>query len=193
MSIILAGSQNKDVKVLSHCYKISSFVLFLMISILLPTSASNALAQEQKQALGELKIEGHYISELVLCRKDGHIETFTTPNEELNEILKLPLGEYRIQEVRLRGGYYYDSRRTSLYNKSNWVTITESNPAVLKVGAPLKQTVKIKRQGPILVFNYELVGMGGETYTGTSSRNKRPAFMVYRGDKEVAAGKFEFG
>jgi hypothetical protein len=62
-----------------HGHKINSFVLFLTILIFLPKSASHALAQEQKQALGELKIEGHYISELVLCRKDGHIETFTTP------------------------------------------------------------------------------------------------------------------
>ena len=178
---------------LSHYHKINTFVLFLMIAILLPKSGSHALAQEQKQALGELKIEGHYISELVLCRKDGHIEKFTTPNEELNEIIKLPVGEYRLQEIRLRGGYSYSSQRTSLYTKSNWVTVTESKPVVFEVGAPLKQTVKIERQGSILVFNYELTGIGGETYTGASSRSKRPTFRVFKGDKEVAAGEFEFG
>lgn len=173
--------------------KVNSCALFLMIAILLPKSDSNALAQEQKQSLGELKIEGHYIYELVLCRKDGHIETFTTPNEELNEILKLPIGKYRLQEVRLRGGYSHSSRRTSLYNKSNWVTVTEGKPVVFKVGAPLKQTVKVERQGAILMFNYELTGMGGETYTWAGSRSKRPTFRIFKGDKEVATGEFEFG
>jgi hypothetical protein len=63
---------------------------------------------------------------------------------------------------------------------------------VFKVGAPLKQTVKTQRQGRILVLNYELLGIGGEIYTD-SNRNKPPTFTVYKGDKEIASDKFEFG
>jgi hypothetical protein len=63
---------------------------------------------------------------------------------------------------------------------------------MLKVGAPLKQTVRVQRQGGILVLNYELLGVGGEKYTGPD-RSKPPTFTVYKGDKEIASDKFEFG
>jgi len=41
-------------------------------------------------------------------------------------------------------------------------------------------------------MNYELLGVGGEQYTG-GNRSEPPTFTVYRGDKEVASDKFEFG
>jgi hypothetical protein len=52
--------------------------------------------------------------------------------------------------------------------------------------------VKAKRQGGILVLNYELLGVGGEKYTGPDM-SKPPTFTVYKGDKEIASDKFEFG
>lgn len=135
---------------------------------------------------GELRLEGTQIELLVLQGKDGPIQRYDHPRETI----RLPVGEYRLQDVRLKGGYNYSSRGTSTYN---WVTVTEDKPTAFKVGAPLKQTVKIERQGPILVLNYELTGTGGETYTSASNRSKRPTFTVLKGDKEVGAGEFEFG
>jgi hypothetical protein len=169
---------------LSHDHKINTFILFLMIATLLPKSASHALAQEQKQALGELKIEGEHIEKLVLCRKDGRTEQFDDPENTI----KLAVGEYRLQDVRLEGGYTSNNSRTS---KINWITVTEKEPAVYKVGAPLKQTVKIERQGPILKLNYELTGVGGETYG--SMRSAQPTFTVFKGEKKVDTDEFEFG
>jgi hypothetical protein len=63
---------------------------------------------------------------------------------------------------------------------------------VLKLGAPLAQTVKVQRQGSVLVLNYELLGSGGEKYSG-SNRSKPPTFTIYKGDKEIASDKFEYG
>ena len=71
------------------------------------------------------------------------------------------------------------------------MTVAGDEPAVFKVGAPLKQTVKIERAGPILELNYELTGVGGESYAIT--RGKRPRFTVFTSEKEVASGQFEFG
>jgi hypothetical protein len=167
-----------------HDHKFNLFVLLLMIAILLPKSASNALAQEQKQALGKLRIEGVHIERLVLCRKDGRTEQLNEPNETI----KLAAGEYRLQDISLKGGYTCNSLRTSTYD---WITVTENEPAVLKVGAPLKQTVKIARRGYTLVLDYNLAGVGGETYG--SSKSNRPVFTVFRGEKKVATGEFEFG
>lgn len=163
-------------------HKFNLFVLFLMNTTLLPMSASGA--STQKQALGELKIEGKHIERLVLCRNSGLTEQFNEPNE----VIKLAVGKYRLQEVRLKGGLTCNS----LYNLTNdWLIITENETVVLKIGAPLRQTVKIERQGPILKLNYNLTGVGGENYASTKSA--QPSFTIFKGNKKVAAGKFEFG
>jgi len=141
-------------------------------------------ADRQGSALGELKLQGKYIERLVLRRKDGRTERFDRPAETI----KLPAGEYRLQEAHLKGGYTCRSSRTS----GDWVTVAEDKPAVLKVGPPLKQTVRAQRRGRILALNYQLLGVGGEMYT-SANRNKPPTFTVYKGDKEIASDKFEFG
>lgn len=72
------------------------------------------------------------------------------------------------------------------------MTIPKDEPAVFRVGAPLKQIVKVQRQGRGLVLNYELVGVGGEIYAA-GDRDKVPTFTVYRGEEEIASDQFEFG
>jgi len=164
----------------------SRFVsLSLSIVILLSAGVPPIRAQEQDSALGELKLQGKYIERLVLRRKDGRTERFDRPAETI----RLPAGEYRLQEARLKSGYTCRIMRVS---RGDWVTVAEDKPALLKVGAPLRQTVKAQRRGRVLVLNYELLGIGGEKYTGRD-RSKPPTFTVYKGDKEIASDKFEFG
>jgi hypothetical protein len=159
-----------------------TILLFLGIGVCLCEAQE---AMEQNSALGELKLQGKYINYLVLRRKDGRTERFNRPEETI----KLPAGEYRLQEVRLEGGY---TCRLLSVSGRDWVTVDEDKPAVFKVGAPFKQTVRVQRQGGILVLNYELLGVGGEKYTG-GDRSKPPTFSVYKRDKEIASDKFEFG
>ncbi len=68
----------------------------------------------------------------------------------------------------------------------------KDNPAVLKVGAPLKQSVRAQRRKNLLFLNYELLGVGGHNYV-QAQRGTPPQFAIYRGDKKIASGKFEFG
>jgi len=171
--------------VLSHYHKINMFVLFLMIATLLPKSGSHALAQEQKQALGKLKIEGEHIERLVLRREDGREERFDKPRETI----QLPEGKYHLLESHLDGGYVCFQGAGP---QSKWITIAENEPAELKVGAPLKQTIEVKRQGKILNLDYRLLGIGGEAYT-MADRSNPPGFKVYKGDKEIASGRFTYG
>lgn len=159
-----------------------TILLFLGIGVCLCEAQE---ANKQNSALGELKLQGKYINYLVLRRKDGHSEKFNRPTETI----EMPVGEYRLQEVRLKGGY---TCRPLSVSGPDWVTVAEDKPAVFKVGAPLKQTVRVQRQGGILVLNYELLGVDGEKYTG-GDRSKPPTFTVYKGDKEIASDKFEFG
>jgi len=159
--------------------KFITILLFLGIGVCLCDAQE---ADKQSSALGEIKLQGKYIERLVLRRKDGHIERFDQPAETI----KLPVGEY-LPEAYLKGGY-----SCRFLSRDRRVTVAENKPVVLKVGAPLKQTVKAQRRGRILVLNYELLGVGGEMYT-SANRTKPPTFTVYRGDKEIASGKFEFG
>jgi hypothetical protein len=162
--------------------KTGLIIPFMIASFFWNSGASCCLAGQQ--VMGELKLEGQHVERLTLRRKDGQTEQFNEPAGTI----KLAVGEYRLQDVRLKGGFTYNIHSASTYN---WVTVTEGKPAILKVGAPLKQTVKIERQGPILSLDYYLTGVGGETYG--SMRSKRPVFTVFKGDKEVTTGEFEFG
>ncbi len=141
-------------------------------------------AQDGKPAMGELRLEGEYIERLALRRNDGHTEILNNPDETV----ELPVGQYLVQDVRLKGGF---TRQT--IQKSNRVTISEDETALLRVGAPLKQTISVRRRGSILELTYGLFGADGNTYALSANRNKRPTFTIYKGDREIAAGEFEFG
>ncbi len=166
--------------------KLRFVISFATVLLLLHVGTNLSEAQDQSSVLGELKLEGKSIVRLILRREDDNErEEFRRPEQ----IIKLPTGEYSVQEVHLEGGYIcYASRGP----KRHLVSVTSDEPATLKIGAPLKQTVKVNRQGRHLVMNYELLGVGGGKYTGGNS-GEPPTFTVYRGDKEIASDKFEFG
>ena len=160
----------------------------LLITILLLWITGVCLCQAQEankqpSTMGELKIEGKYIERLVLRPKNGRTQRMEHPAETI----KLPVGEYSLMEIHLIDGY-----SCRLLSSDRKVTVVEDKPAVLTFGAPLTQTVKVKRQGTVLVLSYELLGGGGEIYT-SSDRSKPPTFTIYKGDKEIASDKFEFG
>lgn len=142
-------------------------------------------ARDQKSTLGELRLEGKHIERMALRRNDGHMEVFNNPGETV----KLPAGQYLLQDIRLKGGY---TRQTTM-RRNNRVVISEGEPALLKVGGPLKQTISVRRQGSILQLAYSLTGVGGETYAAVRNAGKRPAFAIYKGEKKIGAGEFEFG
>ncbi|MHC4395689.1 MAG: hypothetical protein ACYS1A_08540 [Planctomycetota bacterium] len=142
-------------------------------------------APESDLSLGQVRIEGKYIERLVL-QGDGESKRFDQPEENIS----LAPGEYRLWEVHLEDRYVCYAYGREGYGDS--ITVDEEKPAVLKVGAPLKQRIKVRRQGDILVLSYELVGLGGESYS-SRDRTKPPTFAVYKGDKKIGSGSFEYG
>jgi hypothetical protein len=158
--------------------------LFLSILVLLNTGICLSQVQEEGPATGELKLEGKHIQKLVFQYKGRKTENFDNPGESI----KLPAGEYQLREVHLEGGYVSRLRIAP----GKWKTVDKDKPTVLKVGAPLKQTVRAKRRTNLLVLNYELLGVGGGHYV-RAQRDKPPQFAIYSGDKKIASGKFEFG
>jgi hypothetical protein len=137
----------------------------------------------QTSAQGELKLEGKCIKQLTLELRGGKNVKFDQPAESI----KVAAGRYRLWQIQLESGY-----ACRIWSDANWVEVGEDKPAVLKAGAPLKQTVKVERQGRVLTLDYQLSGIGGEKYTA-SDRSKPPTFTIYQGDKKIASGTFEYG
>ncbi|MCP4257449.1 MAG: hypothetical protein GY774_07960 [Planctomycetes bacterium] len=159
-------------------------ITFLWMTAVCPCQAQEA--DKQDPTIGEIKLEGKSINRLILQREDNNEkEEFRRPEQTI----KLPAGKYRLHEAHLEGGYVCYASRDS---KRIMANVTSDEPAILKIGAPLKQIIKVNRQGRNLVMNYELLGVGGEKYTGGNSGEK-PTFTIYKKDKEIASGKFEYG
>ena len=134
---------------------------------------------------GELKLDGKYIKQLTLEREGGNKVKFDQPGESI----KVAAGKYRLREVQLESGY---ACQEWMVPDQNWIDVGEDKPAVLKVGAPLKQIVTAEREGRVLSLDYKLLGIGGEEYVNSDS-NKPPTFTVYKGGKRIASGEFEYG
>jgi len=161
--------------------KFGSMIPFVFASVFCNFGASNCLAGDQ--ALGELKLEGEYVEHFVLSRKDGYTETFNNPEKTI----RLPAGEYLLQDVRLKGGYIRNRMGGFVP-----VTVREGEQEILKVGAPLVPTVRVHRRGRFLILSYDLLGVGGDAYTN-GDRSKPPSFAIYSGDKKIASDTFEYG
>lgn len=168
---------------------------------------------EQQPALGELRITGRFIERLVLTRGPYAVVLVQPAGS-----VKVPVGSYNLPSVWLKQGReeaYFDSvpksgRRTVPDDKvggvrpisgvaeaGKVVVVDEQKPAVLAMGGPLTNSISVTRHGRDLKFTYRLIGAGGGDYKlweyWRTKRDWPPQFAVYRGDKQIASGKFEFG
>lgn len=135
---------------------------------------------------GELHIEGEHITRLVLKTHDGRSETLDLPGKSVT----LPEGAYTVTNVEVAGGYCSAPRSNP---QAERVTIRHDQPATLKIGGPLKPTVQAVRRGRVLVLNFQITGIGGESYQSPRSNDRKPSFAVYQGKRKIASGQFEYG
>lgn len=162
--------------------------MVLSMGVLLICIAGLSFAQDDAQTTpqnGQLKIKGYGIVQLVLVDKDNQRHEFKSPGE----VISLPPGEYRPEIVSLQGGF---SCGTYSFADDKCFKIEPGRTAELNMGAPLTPAIKVTRKGKILTLGYELRGIGGGEYTD-AGRENAPGFVVYKGDKQVGSGKFEFG
>ena len=160
-----------------------SFVA-LIASILTFGHVPAMVAHGGQAEVGQLRIEGQGIEQLVLRDEKGSDRTFDQPGSTLS----LPPGEYQVHSISLQGGHFALSH---LIPGGLRTVVVPEAPATLKIGAPLRQVVRVERQGPVMVLHYELIGQGGESYAINRSQvPQRPAFTIYRGDHKVALGRF---
>ena len=134
---------------------------------------------QPQSPLAQLEIQGQFIKKLVLQNEKNESVSIENPGEKI----ELPPGKYRIINVITNGYNSYGDL---------WIEVESDKENVLKVGGPLYQYVTATRQGKIIRLDYSLRGQGGESYTSLM-RNKPPQFAVFQGDKQIAAGSFEYG
>lgn len=132
---------------------------------------------------GRLKIEGGHVESLILRNTNT---SDTIDFQEPFEAKQVPIGEYRLQSVKVKGGYSLGA--------GNYVTVTveKDKTSIFEIGAPFKHAIEVQRQGKVLVLTYKLIGLAGENYISSTLGNP-PGFSIIKGNKEIALGKFEYG
>jgi hypothetical protein len=140
---------------------------------------------EQTPSVGTLRIKGQGIERFVLQGETGPQMVYY--HREPN--LVLAAGSYRLEEVVLQGEY--SSSGLQIPAEARELRIEPGGLVTLKLGAPLRQTVRVERWGRSLVLNYQLFGQGGESYAVTRRQaTKPPAFVIYQGENKIVSGNF---
>ncbi len=144
---------------------------------------------EQSAALGELKITGKFIQRLVLPG-GPYLVVLDQPAAKV----QVPTGSYNQPDILLEQNGAEAFCQSSQSQVGRRISVADKTPAVLNVGGPLTNSVIASRHGQDLRLDYRLVGSGGETYQlANQNRSKPPEFAIYKGNKKIASGKFEFG
>ena len=139
----------------------------------------------QQTPLGELRVSGEGVHRLVLESRGDYTAIFDAPSG----VLRVPLGTYNRTQVRLQKG---DNEAFGDFDAA--VTVSDKTVATLPVGGPLTNSVTVSRAGRWLQLSYKLIGISGRPYELVDrGERKAPEFAIYKGDRRLATGKFQFG
>jgi hypothetical protein len=137
--------------------------------------------------LGELRIEGEWISRLILSGDA------TVVLDSPGAVVQVPVGRYRSQRIFVDDADGYGLCKADRYGE---VAVTEGGATALKVGGPLGPGVTVTRRGSQLELGTHLMGIGGVPYTALGEGDlgrPAPRFVVYSGAKAIASGAFRYG
>ena len=137
---------------------------------------------------GRLVIEGEAVESLVLEKRSDPRDPLELHHPAPS--VAIPPGEYRVKEVHLEGGYrcYPPGRicdgETDEVRDVGWFTVGTDTPYVLRVGAPLKPTLRVIRENRTLRIAYDLLDVSGQElwryFPADYGREKMASLSVYR-------------
>jgi hypothetical protein len=145
---------------------------------------NQAASQSEWPVMYELKLEGENI-ELLILQSGNQKQTFDSPGKSI----MLEPGTYQVSELHLKGGFIHFLSRGA--TRLEPIQVGPGEPAIFKAGGPLEQHVTVQRKNQLLTMDYQLIGAAGESYR--NNNRYPPTFTIYKGDKEIASGKFQFG
>jgi len=207
-------------KILHNFVKIA-LILFLFAGICWSNEEPNKPKADPEKA--RLKIDGSFILSLVLEKEQGrpiaivsskgdYEIAFSRPDQAEPQMttdfvtlppedwtVSLAPGRYRWNSVIVRD--QSGNLKFSAHNLNNdWFVLSKGVTKTLKIGAPLKQILKVSRSGALLNFDYKLLGAAGESYTPhqsipsqPSERPKAPDLSITRADEIIHSGSFRYG
>lgn len=143
-------------------------------------------ATDADVAMGTLNIEGESIARLTLYPESGG---YLVVADRPEATLTIPAGTYTGGQTYLNGGekLVFEARLPG-------PTIAQDQPASIKTGGPLDNTVVAESRGSVIELDYQLRGAGGEEYRGLNDdRRQAPRFVVHKGPLKLHSGKFEYG
>jgi len=70
--------------------------------------------------------------------------------------------------------------------------VTSDVSSTLRLGRPVKPRVDMYIDGPFLTLSFAMEGVGGEKYE-SPDRWRWPQFRIYKGNKPIVSGDFEYG
>jgi hypothetical protein len=144
---------------------------------------------EQSPGLGELRITGDAVQRVTL---EGG--AYAVVLDKPGAVVKVPAGSYPRFRVCLKKGDVEAHLDRSRSGDAARISVSEQKAAELAAGGPLTNAVNIRRQGKNLLLSYEMRGAAGNyALAGVDRLMHPPEFMVYRGDKKIASGKFQYG
>lgn len=142
--------------------------------------------------LGELKVAGEFIHRALLNGSNS-----TAVLDAPNGTVRVPVGTYSSVQVHVQKGERSAALKNDFMNQGvrKTIEVLVEKPGTLLAGGPLTNTVTILRRGNLLELQHGIIGVGREAYSldGAVDYQHPPTFAIYQGDKELAAGKFEFG
>jgi hypothetical protein len=145
----------------------------------------------REPALGEVRFTGQHVRRALLAG-----DPWTVVLDEPAGTVKAPQGTYINPAIHVRkddAEVRLDQTGISSGTGLKSVVVQADTPALVTAGGPLTNSVMIQRRGQSLVLSYRLLGAGGETYRPGSRSGEAPRFAIYRGDRLLESGDFEFG
>jgi hypothetical protein len=143
---------------------------------------------EISSPLGELVLDGQFVQRLVL--QGNGLVILDSPTQPL----PVPADKYRVQAIYLQSPpstMVFAARDVSRFPE---FSVTAGASYHLRAGGPLESRVAVASRGNSLGLNYVLTGVAGESYTASNpGRKNPPKFSIYQGDRQLAAGNFEYG
>jgi hypothetical protein len=178
-------SENSEMNKKENLYSFAGWLLLCAVIITSSAALGNqAASQAERPIMYELKLTGGNIERLIL-QSGSQKQSFDRPGKSI----MLEPGTYQVSELQLKGGFihypYGDTARLGP------IQVVPGEPAILKAGGPLEQRITVQSKGQLLTMDYRLIGIAGEGYR--LEREYGPTFTIYKGDKEIASGKFQFG
>jgi hypothetical protein len=134
-------------------------------------------------ALGRMEIAGGHDGKMAFMLGTAAFIAFPGGQSSF----QAPIGTYKLAQVEMPGGWRLDRAR------GQTLTVREGEATQVPVGGPLREVVSVTRSGNALLLGYSVMGAGDMEYSRPADHMNPPRFAVYRGDRRVGGGAFEYG